>query len=93
MNLAHKFNAHAKIRFYLSSDKTNTTLWKSPHVGLRLRGSRATWEVVRWFIATQTMTCGYQWHQKVLFKYCGNVRAARNDRTAASNLRRDKVTK
>ena len=29
----------------------------------------------------QTKTCGYQWHQKVLFEYCGNVREARSDRT------------
>ena len=56
--------------------------------GIRSCIIRAIWDVVRYLIAAQAKAGGYQFHQVVLTTLYGNLRAARNDRATAYNLRR-----
>jgi hypothetical protein len=66
-------------RICLATGKANSTAPKSAVGDLRSRTSLAIWEEISRFIATQMKANGNQWHQRVLEKLFGSLRAARND--------------
>jgi len=67
------------IRFCLSNDTTNTIVRKREHVCLRIRGTRATWEVVTWFTVPRTSNSGNRSYRVASIKRCGKWRAVRSD--------------
>src|SRR5580765_1750245 len=68
--------------------KWNMTVPNSAMRGSQLRIFRAIWEMVSCLIAVQAKASGYEFHQIVLTKLCGNLHATRSDRAVTCNLRR-----